>query len=128
MDDKTFSLSQLQPFLQMHPGRGTLRVQVSVGDGAFPVVQAAVEVFVLLDGERIPLYRRYTDRSGIVEGLILPAGPTAGTQQQSTAAESVTYYQVDVFHSGYLPYPRQRVEIYDGIETILPVTLRPVLR
>ena len=128
MDDKTFSLSQLQPFLQMHPGRGTLRVQVSVGDGAFPVAQAAVEVFALLDGERIPLYRRYTDRSGIVEGLILPASPTADTQQQPTAADSVTYYHVGVFHSGYLPYPEQRVEVYNGIETILPVTLRPILR
>lgn len=128
MDQNEFSLSQLQPFLRTHPGRGTLRVQVSVGDGAFPVAQAAVEVFALLNGERLPLYRRYTDRSGIVDGLVLPASPTADTQQQSTAAESVTYYHVGVFHSGYLPYPEQRVEIYNGIETILPVSLQPILR
>ena len=128
MVNNEFSLSRLQPFLADHPGRGTLKVQVSVGDGAFPVQEAAVEVFALLDGERIPLYRRYTDRSGIVDGLILPASPTADTQQHFTAGDSVTYYQVDVFHSGYLPYPRQQVEIYDGIETILPVTLRPILR
>lgn len=127
MTNSDFPLARLQPFLTAHPGRGTLRVQVTAAQGAFPVPQAAVEVFALPEGEPLPLYRRYTDPSGIVRELSLPAGPPAASRQEATADESATYYHVGVFHSGFVPCSRQRVAIYDGVETILPVVLQPLV-
>ena len=98
MATQDFSLQQLQPFLEGNPERGVLRVQVATGRGAFPVPRALVEVAVMINGGRIPLYRKRTDSSGIADGFVLPAKPFYESQQPSTAAESAAHYVVSVAH------------------------------
>jgi len=122
-----FSLEQLGPFLAAHPGRGTMRVQVTTGYGAFPVPDAVVEVSAVLNGTALPLYRRKTDRSGIVDNMILPAKPRSDSQRAPTAAGSATLYTATVTHPGFQPLSDQRVVIYDGVETIWPAALEPIL-
>jgi len=128
MVDNEFSLSQLQPFLLSHPGRGSLRVQVTAGEGSFPISRASVEVFATLGSTYLPLFRRYTNQNGVVDGMELPASPTAATQEQATAADSVTLYTVAIHHDGFAPYPPRQVEIYNNIETVLNASLTPILR
>ena len=70
MPKQEFSLPQWEPFLSGHPGRGTVRVQVSTAEGAFPVTGARVEVSAKVQGIAILLYRQMTDESGIVQGLV----------------------------------------------------------
>jgi len=115
-------------FQQTHPGRGSLRVQVSTARGTFPVSGAWVEVSRVFDGSRRVLYRGMTDNSGIVEKIVLPTLPASYSRQESTAADSGTVYQVSVYHPGFVPLVDSDVELYDRIETILPVALEPVAR
>ena len=112
-------------FLQEHPGRGTLRVQVSTAGGTFPVPQAVVEVSRVFGGVRRTLYRAFTNQSGIVDQLILPALPAAYSQQESTAIDSGTQYQVSVSRADFIPLSDKTIEVYDRVDTILPVALRP---
>ena len=115
-------------FIEDHPGRGTLRVQVSTARGTFPVPGAQVEVSRVFNGVRRILYSRMTDLSGIAGGMVLPAQATGASLNELTAGTSGTVYQVSVYHAGYLPLRLSNVEIYNGIETILPVALEPVVR
>ena len=128
MAQNDFSLEQLGPYLGENPGRGTLRVQVFTAFGAFPVAGATVAVDANVDGTALPLYRKTTDQSGVAEGFVLPAKPRLDSQRESTADDSTTLYTVTVTHPGYRPLENRPVVIYDGVETLLPVMLEPILR
>lgn len=117
-----------ESFLRSHPGRGSLKVQVSTARGTFPVPGAVVEVSRELDGVNQVLYKKTTDSSGIAERMPLPAQPVGNSRRESTARGSGTQYQVSVFHPLFRPLIGTTVEVYDGIETILPVALEPLVR
>ena len=127
MPKQEFSLPQWEPFLTTHPGRGTLRVQVSTAEGAFPVPDAAVEVTVVVRGVTVPLYKAISDRSGIVQGLVLPAAPLSASQNPATADGSATVYQVSVRHPRFFAIVDRPIDVFDTIETILPADLEPLM-
>lgn len=114
-------------FLLSHPGRGTLKVQVTTGDGAFPVPQARVEVQHLFGNTPRLLFKNVTDISGITDNMVLPALPASYSQTAATARNSGTEYLVSVYHPSYLPF-EMPISVYDGVETILPVALEPYIR
>lgn len=115
-------------FMQAHPAKGSLRVQVSTARGFFPVPGALVEVSRDFDGVKRVLYKNATNSSGIVEHMSLPALPVDYSQQESTAADSGTAYRVSVYHPAFVPLRGTQVMVYSGIETILPVALQPLVR
>jgi hypothetical protein len=115
-------------FQAAHPGWGRLRVQVSTAGGMFPVPGAMVEVSRELGGALRLLYRSFTDSSGIVANMLLPALPAEESLRQETAGDGGTAYRVSVYDPGFIPLVGSEVELYDGIETILPVALQPVTR
>lgn len=114
-------------FLLAHPRRGTLKVQVTTGDGTFPVPQARVEVQRRFGDAARLLFKNVTDISGITDNMVLPALPASYSRSAATAPGSGTEYWVSVYHPSYLPF-EMPVSLYDGIETILPVALEPYLR
>lgn len=114
-------------FLLAHPGRGTLKVQVTTGDGNFPVPQARVEVMHRFGDKMRLLFKNVTDISGISDNMVLPALPVSYSQTAATAHDSDTEYVVSVYHPSYIPF-EMPVSLYDGIETILPVALEPYVR
>ena len=114
-------------FLLSHPGRGTLKVQVTTGDGSFPVPQARVEVMRRFGDDYRLLFKNVTDISGISDNMVLPALPASYSQTAATARDSGTEYTVSIYHPSYIPF-EMPVSVYDGIETILPVALEPYVR
>lgn len=127
MPKQEFFLPQWEPFLGSHTGRGTVRVQVSTAEGAFPVPNAAVEVVTVVQGVTVPLYRQFSDPSGIVRGLTLPAAPLSASQDPATADGSATVYLVSVRHPNFIAIVDRPVDVYDTIETILPADLSPLM-
>ena len=110
-------------FLDAHPERGTLRVQVSTGRGLFPVEGARVEIYRNFGPERTVFYEGVTDASGIVEDIRLPALPAGWSQSAETAGISGTAYQVAVRHPQYGTVEGRPVTVFPRIETILAVSL-----
>ena len=102
------------------PPQGSLRVQTFTAQGTFPV--QGVEV-VVTDGNTV-LYRGSTDMSGIAEGIILPARAASLSQEETTATDSGMQYSVTVHHPDYASVTRM-IEIYAGVESLLPVELIP---
>lgn len=112
-------------FMQAHPARGALRIQVTAGP--FPVAGAQVEVFRRFGQLRQVFYRGVTDQSGILQGIALPALPAAWSQSSDTADVSATNYQVTVRHPMFAPDVGRNAAVYARTETILPVALEPLL-
>lgn len=113
-------------FVLAHPGRGTLKVQVTTA-GLFPVPQARVEVTRRFGDTSRLLFKNVTDVSGIANNMVLPALPASYSQTAATARSSGTEYTVSVYHPSYIPFEKP-ISVYDGIETILPVALEPYVR
>ena len=112
-------------FLDAHPERGTLRVQVSTGRGLFPVEGARVEVYRDFGDQRVVFYEGVTDRSGIVDDIRLPALPAGWSQSAETAGISGTIYQAAVRHPQYSTVDGRPVTVFPRIETVLAVSLEP---
>ena len=119
---------RLEEFLRTHPGRGVLKVQVGTGRGTFPVKGALVRVSKVIGGALQEFYRGFTDESGILDGMALPAMPGGLSQNSVTAGESGTDYIVSVEQADYVPENGQQVTIFDGVETLLAVPLVPRLK
>ena len=116
---------EYEAYVRQYPGRGTLKVQLSVARGAYPIKNAMVDVAQIYDGVRYSLYNDVTDISGIVDNMVLPArsiGTTLNYDEMLPEAE----YMVTVFHPDFQEITDCRVVIHDRIETILPISLTPV--
>lgn len=124
-EDSIPTQEEYQKFLQTHPARGTLKVQVSTARGAIPVEKANVEVSKQFLNSIQVLYRGVTDNSGIVDQIQLPAIPALYSQSPETAANSGTNYRVAIRHPSFEEQSDVQATIFDQIQTILPVMLRP---
>ena len=123
MENNSIQKGPEQWFMDAHPERGTLRVQVSTGRGLFPVEGARVEIYRSFGPERTVFYEGVTDASGIVEDIRLPALPAGWSQSAEMAGISGTVYQVAVRHPQYGTVEGRPVTVFPRIETILAVSL-----
>jgi hypothetical protein len=115
---------EYEEFIRMYPGRGTLKVQISVARGAYPVKNVMVDVAQIYNGVRYSLYNDVTDISGIVENMVLPAKSIESTLNFDEA-EPEAQYMITVFHPDFEEITDCAVVIHDKIETILPLSLTP---
>ena len=123
MENSTMRKGPEQWFLDAHPERGSVRVQVSTGRGLFPVEGARVEIYRRLGPEPTVFYEGVTDASGIAEDIRLPALPAGWSQSAETAGISGTVYQVSVRHPQHGTVEGLPVTVFPRIETVLAVSL-----
>lgn len=110
-------------FVNEYQGRGSLKVQASMGKDALPIQDVFVDVALIYKGKRYTLYHDVTDSSGIVSQIVLPSRLNAVTQNPETASLSGPIYLVSAYHPGFDEIVDSPVVIYDKIETILPLNL-----
>lgn len=112
-------------YLNRYPGRGGLKVQISVAHDAFPVEGVFVDIASVVNGKRYSLYHDVTDSSGIVDEIVLPTLPASSSQNPQTAGQDEAEYLVSVFHPAFHEISDCPVKVLDRIETILPISLTP---
>ena len=117
---------EFEEFVNSHPGRGSLKVQVSAAKQSFPVKNVFVDVAYVLNGMRYSLYNDVTDTSGIVNEIVLPSCSGSENNSPETAGKSDVVYFVSVYHPAFEEIVDYPVTIQDRIETILPVALEPL--
>lgn len=117
---------EYETYIDSHPGRGTLKVQISAAMEAFPVPDVEVDVAVIWDGVRYSLYHDRTDASGIVDNMVLPANPRDLVLAPERSDADEAKYLVTLLHPDFQAVIDKVITVYDRIETILPLTLDPV--
>lgn len=99
---------------------GTIRVEVTTEGQALPIAGALVIVENVVTGGR---YRSYTD----VDGRIEPIGVEAPSPEASLTPDSeerpYSLYHVVVYAQGYTPVVVENVQVFGGIESIVPVDM-----
>lgn len=113
-------------FLRTHPDRGGLRVQVTCGGGRFPVAGAQV-VISRAFGTESTYFTGASPTAPVSYPASAAAPPFAWSQASDTAALSGLDYQVSVQHPMFQPVAGRTATVFDGVETILPVMLEPVV-
>ena len=117
---------EYEEYIRQYPGRGTLKVQLSVARGAYPIRNAMVDVAQIYQGVRYSLYNDVTDISGIVDNMVLPARSIESTLNYDGGVLPEAEYIITIFHPDFQEITDCRVIIHDRIETILPISLVPL--
>ena len=117
---------EYEEYIRQYPGRGTLKVQISIARGAYPLKNVMVDVAQIYNGVRYSLYNDVTDISGIVDNMVLPARSIESTLNAEDAAVDEAEYVITIFHPDFEEIRDCSVVIHDRIETILPISLVPI--
>lgn len=117
---------EYEEYVRAYPGRGTLKVQISVARGAYPMKNVLVDVSQIYNGVRYSLYNDVTDISGIVDNMVLPARSIESTLNFEDARIPEAEYLVTIFHPDFEELVDCAVVIHDKTETILPISLVPL--
>lgn len=109
-------------FLRRNTAIGTLKVQASRARGALPTENVRISVIGNFSDARVLFFDGLTDADGLIDGIILPAPPLAASLQPGTARRGAIY-QLFASHPDFEPEVYE-VEIFDGVNAILPVSLQ----
>jgi len=102
--------------------QGTLLVEVKSADRLLPIMNAAVTVTSEETGEVNSLV---TNASGQTERITVPAPPLEASFDPTAAQRAFSRYTVAVSASGYSPVRVEGVQVFPGIDSILPVRMPP---
>lgn len=108
-----------------YDGNGFLTVQVSLARGAYPVKGADV-VISGASGEPEFLINLTTDQSGRTQRVTLPAPKASYSQTPNNGFRPYGIYDVKVSLPGYYTENALNVQIFDQVESIQPISLRPI--
>lgn len=103
-------------------GLGSIRVQVTLARGAIPVPGAKVTITRSGGGVAAELV---TDQSGRTPKVTLPA-PAASYSQSPGDVRPYSVYHIKVEVPGYYTEDAVNVPIFDGIDSIQPISLSPL--
>ena len=103
---------------------GTLLVRVSTAGVAVPVLGADIRIHGAEEGNRDIYYLLTSDRSGLSEGILLPAPPAALTLTPGNA-KGFADYDIEVFKDGFYPIILRAVPIFSGVTAVQNVRLIP---
>ena len=115
-----------QDYLNNNRKAGTLRVQAFVAGRAFPVSDVKITVSKKISGKDYTVAERITDKSGIASNIILPA-PEGNLSETPPEKAPYATYDVLVEHPDYTTLLFKDVPVFDGIESIQPVEMRPLI-
>ena len=115
---------EFELFQEANPGTGTLKVQVYTARRAIPLERAAVYVTKDFNGKPHVFFSGVTDADGIIDGIQLRA-PSRQESQQPEEVPPYASYDIYVDAAGYRPEAFKGVPIFDGVQSIQPVSMTP---
>lgn len=115
-------------FIQRTPGRGSIKIQASMADQAYPVPGVNIVISKdFTDGTHV-FHTAVTNADGIVDDLMLPAPPSANSQQPDTSQAPInpfSVYNITATKPGFRSEAYIQVPVFDGVKSIQPVRLVP---
>lgn len=108
---------------QEKDGSGRLKIQAFAADGVYPVVAANVRVYK--KGSSTPYFEGYTDSSGIIDEIVLPA-PSGVNTDVPPETEPFFKYDIVITHPKFITKRYIDVPIFDNINSIQTVQLVPI--
>ncbi|MCL2396555.1 MAG: hypothetical protein FWC93_00635 [Defluviitaleaceae bacterium] len=104
-------------------GSGTLRFEISTGNGDLPVAVARIRV---LDASGAILHERTSGADGLADAVSLAAPDASHTLDPGYTGDTYATYTVSITAPGFRPKDILGVQIFDQESSALPVWLEPI--
>ena len=113
-----------QEFLRRNRSVGELKIEASLGQGAVPIEGVRITVYKrFTDGPR-RFYTLWTDSSGMVNGILLPA-PDRSLSERPSNQRPYAVYEVSAEHPDFERMVFPQTPVFPGITSIQKVRLVP---
>lgn len=115
--------SELNEFLAKNCEKGTMSVNVFAWNTPFGISSARVMVLVPLKSGNVIIYNGVTDTDGKTEEFQLPAPPKGVSLSEESTTAAFAGYTVIVEHPDYQRAMFTNVPVFEGVESVQPVSL-----
>ena len=124
-NDKEFQQTEsYQNYIKENPTFGTLRIRANAANGAIPIEGLKIIVKKTIDNYNIIFFEGYTNSSGIIENIKLPA-PTLNSN--NLAIPNRTTYDIN---ATYIPENlnlNYKINIYENVFVVQNISIVPSL-
>jgi len=104
-------------------GSGTLRFEIRTANGDLPVASAEIRI---MDISGAVLHQGTSDKGGLVGSVTLNAPDGSLTQDPAYTGPVFGAYDVQIRAVGFRPVDINGVQIFDKVDSVLPVVLHPL--
>ncbi len=115
---------EYKKFINENPEIGYLKVEVFTAYKAVPISNAEVLITKNIDDKAIIMYRGYTNSSGMIDNIELPA-PKSNTAFTPASVPEYTLYDLTVIHKDYAIFKKNNIAMFGGIKVIQYAKMTP---
>lgn len=121
--DKNFINSDMyKNFLKENPSRGYLNIRAYAASQAVPIAGLKVEVYTIIDNNKVIFYDGLTNSSGIISGIALP---TRMLDPNNLDAPTKTTYEIKAIYPINNLNKIYKVNIYENVSVIQNISIIP---
>ena len=117
-------LDEYQKFNNENPDVGNLKVEAFTAYGAIPVPNTQIIITKDIGNYRVIFFQGYTDSSGMISNIELPA-PVAVLTSTTDAIPEYTVYDLTAIHEGYESIKKYSIGMFGGVNIIQYVKMNP---
>lgn len=114
-------------FAQKNSATGLLKVQAFMADQAIPISDVEILITKEIGDQIVVFFRGYTDSSGIIDNIVLPAPPDIYNASTETISEFETYDLTAVKES-FQSLRKYTISIFGGLKALQYIKMVPMLR
>lgn len=111
-------------FIEENPAIGSLKIQAFTAYQAIPIPDTEILITKKINDQQILFFKGYTDSSGIIENIELPAPPSLSSNELE-AAPAYTIYDLTAINEGYETIKRYEIGMFGDIKVIQYVKMTP---
>lgn len=122
VSDENFLESDLyKNFIRQNPEYGYLKIRAYAANQAIPISNLRVSISKMLDNNQIIFFNGYTNDSGVIENIALPA-PKLATNNLDIP--NTISYDIDVYDEDKIT-DKYKVDIYEGVYVVQNINVVP---
>lgn len=114
-----------QGFVGVNPKQGSLKVMAFTAYQAIPIENAEIIITKEIGGNNVLFFRGYTDSSGIIDNITLPA-PTSGYDDNSFQTSSTTSYKLTVIKDKYDSVKQYIINMIGDVKVLQYIKMTPI--
>lgn len=115
-----------QGFVGVNPKQGSLKVMAFTAYQAIPIENAEIIITKEIGGNNVLFFRGYTDSSGIIDNITLPA-PTSGYDDNSFQTSSTTSYKLTAIKDKYDSVKQYIINMIGDVKVLQYIKMTPIM-
>ncbi|MGN0973695.1 MAG: hypothetical protein ACI4OT_03035 [Bacilli bacterium] len=115
---------EYQKFIEENPSFGTLKVEAFTAFQGMPIENTEILITKDIGDHKVLFFKGYTDSSGIIDNIILPAPKEEPVASYEKRPE-YTVYDLTAIHDQYEIIKKYNIGMFGGIKVIQYVKMIP---